>query len=147
MDRLLAGGELSGPEADAIYERVTAELERRERKRRPLVMRYWAVGAGAALAAAAAVLLVVREPAGGEQTQYEEGTIGSKPVVEISCEGGTLAACPLSGSLVFVVSGNRRAVVLSAWAERVGMGSGTAGEAEQGADRPMSRGLWEWPRG
>lgn len=131
MDRLLAGGELSGPEADAIYERVTAELERRERERRPSVIRYWAAGSGAVLAAAAAVmLLVVRDPGGGERPQYEEGTIGKKPVVEIRCEGGTLAACPLSGSLVFAVSGNRKAVVLSAWAERVEIGSGTAGQAE-----------------
>jgi hypothetical protein len=37
----------------------------------------------------------------------------------------------LSGSVVFAVSGNRKAAVLSAWAERVGMGSGTAGQAAQ----------------
>ena len=126
MDRLLAGGELSGPEADAIEKRVFEALDRAEGRKRPArVIRYWPVAAGAVLAAAAAVVLVVRggvgvgvEPGVGPM-QHEDGVMGATKI-EISCADGTLAACPVTSSLVFAVSGNRRAVFLSAYAERVG---------------------------
>ena len=120
MDRLLAGGELSGPEADAILERVMADLDRAERKRRPWVLRYLpaAAAAGAVLAAAAAVLLVVRgggDVPGGEPgvgpVQYEDGVVGGVKI-EIRCADGTLAACPVTSSLVFAVSEARGAVGL-----------------------------------
>jgi hypothetical protein len=129
MDRLLAGGELSGPEADAIEKRVFEALDRAAGRQRPGgVIRYWPVAASAALAMAAAVLLVVRggmpgvEPSGGPM-QPEEGALG--PTIALRCADGTLAACPVTSSLVFTVSGNRKRVFLSAWAERVGTEGGS----------------------
>jgi hypothetical protein len=128
MDNLLAGGELSGPEADAILDRVLESLDRAQGKKPPArLLRYWPAAAGAALAAAAAVVLVLRggvtgvEPA-GEQVRYEEGAFG--PKLEIRCADGTLAACPVRSSLVFAVSGSPKRVFLSAYAERVGTEGG-----------------------
>jgi len=119
MDRLLAGGKLSGPEADAILERIHATLEREEKRRSPVrAIRYWA---GAALAAAAAVLLVVYLPRGPVEQrghQLEEGVLGAKLVVR--CSPGTLEACPKSSSLAFTLSGGRADGFLSAYAEPVG---------------------------
>jgi hypothetical protein len=108
MDRLLAGGKLSGPEADAILERVLEDVDRDERRRRPRVNRYWVGAAGAALAAAAAVLLVVYSPGSTDD-----------PTIRVSCPGGTLSACPASSTLVFAAA-NARAGFLSAYAEPVG---------------------------
>ena len=119
MDRLLAGGKLSGPEADAILDRIHATLEREEKRQRPVrAIRYWA---GAALAAAAAALLVVYLPRGpGEQggDENEEGELG--PKLAVRCSGGTLEACPKSSSLVFTLSRGRADGFLSAYAEPVG---------------------------
>ena len=119
MDRLLAGGKLSGPEADAILDRIHATLEREEKRGRPVrAIRYWA---GAALAAAAAVLLVVylpRNPGEQHEHQLEEGEMA--PVLALRCSGGTLSACPASSELVFVLRGQRAAGFLSAYAEPIG---------------------------
>lgn len=124
LDRILAEGDLSGPEADAILERVLADVRRDDRRRRPRVVRYWPAAAGAVLAAAAAMFLVVRggltgTPGVGPR-QLEEGTLGAK--IEIRCANGTLAACPVSSSLVFTVSDVKERAVLTAYAQRVGTG-------------------------
>jgi hypothetical protein len=44
-------------------------------------------------------------------------------VLELRCTGGTLAACPLSSSLVFVVAGSAEAGFLSAYAEPLSAGA------------------------
>ena len=125
MDRLLAGGKLSGPEADAILDRIHATLAREEKRSSPVrAIRYWA---GAALAAAAAVLLVVYLPRGPVEQgghEYEEGELG--PKLAVRCSPGTLEACPKSSSLVFTLSGKRAGGFLSACAEPVGHDGGAS---------------------
>jgi hypothetical protein len=118
MDRLLAQEKrLSGPEADAILERVLAKVEREEK--RPRAIRAFT---SVALAAAAAVLLVVYVPRAPDERQHtvEEGDMS--PLV-VSCSPGTLSACPSSSALVFTLKNARASGVLSAYAEPLGPGA------------------------
>ena len=116
MDRLLARGKLSGPESDAILERVLDTLDREERgKVRAMPRRYWA---GAALAAAAAVLIGINLPRDPGRVHTPES--GDLPGLRVSCEGGELSACPVSGKLVFEVTGKKASGFLSAYAEPIG---------------------------
>jgi hypothetical protein len=132
LHRWMAGGRLSRAERDVIRESVLDEIERREgragargkngeRAQRGKVIRF-AAWAGTALAAAAAVLLVVNvghDPAARVHT-VEEGDLGARPVLEVECRGGTLAACPKAAELAFTLSGKRAHGFLSAYAEPVG---------------------------
>lgn len=135
LHRWMAGGRLGRAERDVIRESVLDELARREgrarasasgksgeRSERGKLIRL-AAWAGTALAAAAAVLLMVRapgeEPGGGGHT-FEEGDLGARPVLEVTCKGGTLQACPRGAELVFTLSGKGARAFLSAYAEPVG---------------------------
>lgn len=115
MDRLLARGKLSGPEADAILERILETLDREKKPSKLRALPYWA---GAALAAAAAVLLFINVPhdPGGEMIT-ESGDLSG---LRVSCEDGELTACPGSAKLVFEVTGKKASGFLSAYAEPIG---------------------------
>jgi hypothetical protein len=120
LDRLLADGELSGPEADAIFDRVYASVARDERVRWPLR----AVLLGGGLSAAAALLVMLARPVGdpvGELTA--RGSVAFAPTLEATCTDGTLSACPISAKLVFVVSGDAPSGFLSAYAEPLDAGA------------------------
>ena len=135
LHRWMAGGRLGRAERDVIRESVLDELARREgrarasasgksgeRSERGKLIRL-AGWAGTALAAAAAVLLMVNvpgeEPAGGGHI-LEEGDLGARLVLEVTCKGGTLEACPKESELVFTLSGKGARGFLSAYAEPVG---------------------------
>jgi hypothetical protein len=135
LHRWMAGGRLGRAERDVIRESVLDELARREgrarasasgksgeRSERGKLIRL-AGWAGTALAAAAAVLLMVRvpgeEPGGGGRI-LEEGDLGARLVLEVTCKGGTLQACPKGSELVFTLSGKRAHGFLSEYAEPVG---------------------------
>jgi hypothetical protein len=112
LDALLADGKVSGPEADAIFDRVYATVARDERRWarwRPVL---YPVGA---VAACAAVALAWSTGPSGELTARGAETIA--PVLEVTCAAGSLAACPHSSKLVFVVSGEGVHGALSAYAE------------------------------
>ena len=117
MDRLLAQEKrLSGPEADAILERVLAKVEREEK--RPRAIRAFT---GVALAAAAAVLLVVYVPRAPDEPRHTEESGGLSPL-RVSCSPGTLSACPSSSALAFTLTDAHASGVLSAYAEPLGQG-------------------------
>lgn len=119
LDRLLADGELSRPEAEAIFDRVHAEVVREDRVR-PLRAVVW----GGAVAAAAVLLLLLIRPSedgGGELSA--RGSAAFAPTLEVTCSDGTLSACPLSAKLVFLVSGSAQHGFLSAYAEPLDTGA------------------------
>ena len=131
LHRLIAGGRLSRPELEVMRESVLDELERREGKgkwapkepaRGPGRVIRIASWASAAVAAAAAVLLMVRAPKepGGEVHEPESGDVSPRPVIEVTCRGGTLSACPRGSELVFAIAGKGAQGFLSAYAEPVG---------------------------
>jgi hypothetical protein len=115
LDRLLADGELSGPEAQAIFERVYADVEREERPRHSARRALWLGG----YAAIACFVTVVAMRSSSEQRQglTARGQGAAAPILEMSCSGGTLGTCPASSNLVFLVSGDSSAGYLSAYAE------------------------------
>lgn len=114
LDHLLANGELSGAETDAIFERVLADVARHEPPRvNP--RRAWLIVGG--LSAAAAALLAFSPLLHKHSEFIARGAAGNGQSLEVRCSQGTLAACPSSSDLVFVVSGSDRSCVLSAYAE------------------------------
>jgi hypothetical protein len=116
LDRLLANGELSRPEAEAIFERVYATIAREEPPRRLWSGSLLAAGG---LAAAAALFLLLRpatEPP-AEWTARGVAATDTAAMLELRCSDGRLSACPLSSKLVFLVSGEADAGFLSAYAE------------------------------
>ncbi len=116
LDHLLADGELSGSERDAIFERVMADVSRAEPSRvRSRIA--WGIGGGLAIAAAA--LLAVGSHLGRQSELTARGTAGPAETVQVRCAEGRLTACPLSSKLVFVVAGGTRQGFLSAYAEPV----------------------------
>jgi len=143
LHRVIAGGRLSRPEMEVMRDRVLDEIERKEgrgkggerekeqeqekrsgaeaRSGRARVIRvaYWG---SAVVAAAAAVLLMVRGPGepGGEVHQEESGRVSSRPVIEVTCRGGTLSACPRGAEIVFAIAGKGVEGFLSAYAEPIG---------------------------
>jgi hypothetical protein len=101
VDALLARGKVAGPARDAIWGRVLAGMPRQAASRRAWIGRA-AVALGALAGAAALVTLVV--PAGLDPFRAKGG--GPAPVaLDLACEGGTLAACPVGATLLFAVSG------------------------------------------
>ena len=122
LNRLLADGELSRPEAESIFDRVYAAVEREERPRR--LRPHVALFAGGGLAAAAALLLLLVRPADAPRSELTaRGASGGAAALELRCSGGTLAACPLSSKLVFLLSGSAETGFLSAYAEPLTSGA------------------------
>jgi hypothetical protein len=114
LDALLAGGRLSGPARDRIFDKVAAEVaqESRPRARR----RVWTVAMVAAGAAAVLIvaprLMTTRTPDG---FRAKGGAPGLQ--LDVACTGGTLGACPQGATLTFGAAGAPGSGVLSAYAE------------------------------
>jgi hypothetical protein len=121
LDRLLAGDGTSGPEADAIFERVMAEVERAEPRHR----RRHALWAGGAIAAAAAIGVLALRPAAtpSRSELTARGAAQAAPRIELVCSGGSLDACPISAKLVFAVTGDDTSGFVSAYAEPLDPGA------------------------
>jgi hypothetical protein len=112
LDRLLADGELSGPEADAIFDRVYEQVARTERVVRPKRVAFVIAGC----AAAAAVLLQLRTTLDGPDEFAARGG-SAATVLEAICSEGSLDACPTTAKLAFLAAGDGTTGFLSAYAE------------------------------
>lgn len=108
LDRLLARGRLSGPQRDRILERVldkTANTRRLRLKRVVMV-------AAPLVAAAAALILVPRL----EKSSDFSGKGAGGSVIEATCSGGLLSACPIGATLVFRFDGVSTPAYVQAYA-------------------------------
>jgi hypothetical protein len=114
LDRLLADGDLRGPEADAIFDRVYAQVARTDRVQRPVRRVFVLTGC---VAAAAVALFVWRATFEPHEEFAARGDAAALPVLDASCSVGTVDACPVSAKLVFIVSGDSTTGFLSAYAE------------------------------
>jgi hypothetical protein len=66
-------------------------------------------------------VIVPRDPGGAVSVNInEEGGDMPQSPLRVSCEGGELAACPVSGKLVFEVTGKEASGFVSAYAEPIG---------------------------
>ena len=128
LDRLLADDGLSGPEADAIFDRVYATVAREPlggiapalrggARRFPTRALAWTSGALAAATALAAGVWMLRLPREAAPEFAARGAEAVGPRLEVTCTGGPMTACPISAKLVFVVSGAAAVSYLSAYAE------------------------------
>jgi hypothetical protein len=96
LDRLLARGRLSGAQRERILERVLDKSANPRRRRLAYLM------VAAPLVAAAAALIMV--PQLGEGSKFSaKGNAAS--LVEASCSGGLLSACPIGSNLIFRFDG------------------------------------------
>jgi hypothetical protein len=117
IDMMLAGGRLGGPAKERIMEVVAGHATSRRAPFFARTRNLLAVGLAVAAGAAALLLLVPRQDHFGPK-----GVAGAEvPRLEISCAGGTLAACPVGSRLLFVAEGADRGY-LAAWADPVGGG-------------------------
>lgn len=118
LDMMLAGGRLGGPAkeriGDVLGDRVTPQRAPFFTRARNLLM------AGMVLAAGAAALVVLL-PRTGVDGFGAKGTGAEGPALEISCVGGSLAACPVGARLLFAVEGADSGF-LAAWADPVAGG-------------------------
>jgi hypothetical protein len=114
LDRLLAGGGMSGAEADAIFDRVIASVESADRRRHVGPRVLWSTGI---LAAAAVALIAFSAHPARPPAFTARGASVAVPRLELICSGGTLEACPLSSKLIFAVAGDATTGFLSAYAE------------------------------
>lgn len=117
LDRLLGGDQISGPEADAIFERALADVDRADG--RGVARPVYAVVAASALAAAAAIALLLIRPADERDGLRARGGQALGAQLQVVCSGGTLAACPLSSKLIFVASDAHGELFLSGYAEPI----------------------------
>jgi hypothetical protein len=116
LDMMLAGGRLGGPAKDRIFDAVAGQVI----PRKPLLGLRGLLAAGLAMSgAAAALLLVINTRDRGFTAKGGAGPGG--PTLEISCAGGTLAACPLGARLMFALTGAAGGY-LAAWADPAGGG-------------------------
>jgi hypothetical protein len=100
LDMMLAEGRLGGAAKDRIFDAVASRVRPR---RRFLNLRGLLAAGLMVSAAATALLLVPRAREAGFGVKGGGGAPG--PTLEISCAGGTLAACPIGSRLVFGVEG------------------------------------------
>lgn len=116
LDALLAGGRLSGPARDRIFDKVAAEVAREARPRaRRRVWTFAMVAAGAAAILIVAPRLMTTQPADGFRAKGGPGAAAMQ--LDVACIGGTLAACPQGATLTFAAAGAAGIGVLSAYAE------------------------------
>jgi hypothetical protein len=115
LDMMLAGGRLGGPAKDRIFEAVAGQVAPRKR---PFNLRAL-LAAGLVVSGAAAALVLLPRPR--EDGFHTKGAGGDAPTLELSCAGGTMAACPVGARLLFAVEGADRGF-LAAWADPAGGG-------------------------
>lgn len=131
LDQLLAGGQLSGAQYDAIEKRV---LDRLQAKRISRWLFVAAPSLGAVAAAAVACLwimgspqappgereaLALREPAPGIRAKGDllDDSAPATARVSITCEGRAAGSCRLGDTLLFSVEGAARSGYLGAFAQ------------------------------
>jgi hypothetical protein len=109
LDYLLSRGMLSGPKRAQILEEASASSGPAAPVPAP-AGRAWRrlstrlVGAGLALAAGAAAFVIVVSRAPKETAPFRaKGSSAGPPIVDISCVGATLKACPRDSVLAFSV--------------------------------------------
>jgi hypothetical protein len=151
LDRLLAGDAISGPEADAIFERVIAGVEREERAehndRRPHWRRaLWGTGLIAIAAAGVLVALRTTGPATSELRVRGASGAGPGPRLQLICSGGRPDACPISSQLIFAVSGDATSGFLSAYAEPLEPGAERVWYFSRDGDSPVLDGVRDGTR-
>jgi hypothetical protein len=139
LDLLLSGGRLRGPVAERERERVLDAVQRR----RPLWRRLNVVVPTFVVAAAASLFLVARPASdSGEAGRRYKGAAGAA-VHELTCSGGTAAACPRGSRVSIAARGQARGGYVGAYAEPEGGGEriwyfstedGSAVVPAQGAD-------------
>lgn len=112
VERLLAGGYLSGSQYDAIEQRV---LARTAKPRMGQVFRWVAPGALAVASVAALAVLLVRKP----PEFNEKGTDASLGVFDVSCKRPLRHTCGSGETLAFLVNSALASGYLGAYAERV----------------------------
>ncbi|MGC4093583.1 MAG: hypothetical protein QM756_37930 [Polyangiaceae bacterium] len=113
IERLLAGGYLSGSQYDAIEQRVLAHTAKRQRGQ---LLRWVAPAALAASSMAALVAFWVRTPS----TFTPKGTDTSLGVIDISCNRPLRHECAAGETLAFLVNSAVGSGYLGGYAERVG---------------------------
>jgi hypothetical protein len=104
LDALLAHGRLSGAVRDRIFDRVAGEAGA---GRRPGIVwgGRWSLGLGALAAAAAIVLVAIPREHAPPDALRAKGEGVPAVTLEVSCPGGTLAACPVGATLLFGAEG------------------------------------------
>jgi hypothetical protein len=118
LDALLAGGRLSGPVKDRIFENVANAVAREPRRRIPrLVLGFAAVAAGVAAVVVIVPLAPWVRPRAAQHLRAKGDLAPASVQLDVVCAGGTLAACPHGATLTFGASGGPAAGVLSAYAE------------------------------
>ena len=116
LDVLLAGGRLSGPARDRIFDKVAAEVAREARPRaQRRVWTFAMVAAGAAAVLIVAPRLLTTRAPDGFRAKGGPGAPGLQ--LDVACIGGTLAACPSGATLTFGAAGAAGSGFLSAYAE------------------------------
>jgi hypothetical protein len=119
IDALLAGGRLGGSVRDRVFGVVAEQVGARPATAaRPRSWPRWtfALGTLAVGVAAVALLVVPRDRALDDGMRAKGSSTGVAPALELSCAGGSLAACPIGSTLLFAV-GEGQEGFLSAYAE------------------------------
>ncbi len=149
LDRLLADGELSGPEADAIFDRVYASVAAAEPRRLPSGSWSWmraVVWGSGAIGACIAILFMLPSSTPGSNQLTARGLETHAPALEVRCDGGTLTSCPSSSKLVFIVSGEHTSGFLSAYAEPLDAGGERVWYFSREAESPRLVGVSDGTR-
>ena len=121
LDELLARGHLSGPQYDAVLDRVLARTETREPRRAAGRWLRWTLVPGMAIASGVAAWLLVARPApepfaakGAPTTSAANGAL------QIGCAPAGDHVCRAGSTLMFTVNSALASGSLGAYAERVG---------------------------
>jgi hypothetical protein len=142
LDRMLADGELSGPEADAIFDRVYREVARQDASQRPWQRAPRWLWGGIAAAAGVTAVIAVGLPGGGTRPSADHGEFTARGSasgairIDVMCSEGDLAACPTSAKLVFLVAGDEAGGFLSAYAEPLESGAERVWYFSRASDSP-----------
>jgi hypothetical protein len=118
LDRLMAGGNLSGGQYDRIEQRILAEVARTEPGARARWLPRVSLGLGL-MSAAAAVVIGLSRSAPPEFAQ--KGTHGAAVgVLDVGCGGARAHVCAHGDTLVFTVNSAVGSGYLGAYAEKEG---------------------------
>jgi hypothetical protein len=105
LDYLLSRGMLSGPKRAELLDHAIASARAAEPapRKAPRWLGARGVGAGLAVAASAALIVVVLRPP-HQVTQFRaKGSGAGAPILDVTCVGATLKACPRGSLLAFSV--------------------------------------------